>query len=205
VRKVTTFYIVRHGETVWNKEQRLQGWLDSPLSEMGILHAQKLAEHLIDIPFTVAYCSTSERARETARYLTAGRELAMHYEDDLREIFLGNWQGKTVEDIMATNRFDYELYTNYPAQFVATHTESFGAVTERAMYTLKNIAKIYPHEHILIVSHAVTIKCIINAILGRGIDQLWSAPYIEGTSVTIIDRLEESWHIEEIGSTQHLQ
>jgi len=205
VRKVTTFFIVRHGETVWNKEQRLQGWLDSPLSEMGILHAQKLAEHLIDIPFTVAYCSTSERARETARYLTAGRELAMHYEDDLREIFLGNWQGKTVEDIMATNRFDYELYTNYPAQFVATHTESFGAVTERAMYTLKNIAKIYPHEHILIVSHAVTIKCIINAILGRGIDQLWSAPYIEGTSVTIIDRLEESWHIEEIGSTQHLQ
>lgn len=205
MRKVTTFYIVRHGETVWNKEQRLQGWLDSPLSEMGILHAQKLAEHLIDIPFTVAYSSTSERARETARYLTAGRELAMHYEDDLREIFLGNWQGKTVEDIMATNRFDYELYTNYPAQFVATHTESFGAVTERAMYTLKNIAKIYPHEHILIVSHAVTIKCIINAILGRGIDQLWSAPYIEGTSVTIIDRLEESWHIEEIGSTQHLQ
>ncbi|MFJ7646766.1 histidine phosphatase family protein [Lysinibacillus sp. NPDC097279] len=202
---MTTFYLVRHGETVWNKEQRLQGWLDSPLSEMGILHAQKLAKHLIDIPFTVAYSSTSERARETARYLTAGRELAMHYEDDLREIFLGNWQGKTVEDIMATNRFDYELYTNYPAQFVATHTESFGAVTERAMYTLKNIAKIYPHEHILIVSHAVTIKCIINAILGRGIDQLWSAPYIEGTSVTIIDRLEESWHIEEIGSTQHLQ
>lgn len=205
MRKVTTFYLVRHGETVWNKEHRLQGWLDSPLSEMGILHAQKLAEQLKDIPFAVAYSSTSDRAKETARYLTAGRTLAIHYEDDLREIFLGNWQGQTIEDIMETNRFDYELYKNYPAQFVATHTESFGAVTERAMYTLKNIAKIYPHEHILIVSHAVTIKCIINAILGRGIDQLWSAPYIEGTSVTIVDRLEESWHIKVIGSTQHLQ
>lgn len=202
---MTTFYLVRHGETVWNKEHRLQGWLDSPLSEMGILHAQKLAEQLKDIPFAVAYSSTSDRAKETAGYLTAGRTLAIHYEDDLREIFLGNWQGQTIEDIMETNRFDYELYKNYPAQFVATHTESFGAVTERAMYTLKNIAKIYPHEHILIVSHAVTIKCIINAILGRGIDQLWSAPYIEGTSVTIVDRLEESWHIKVIGSTQHLQ
>lgn len=205
MRKVTTFYLVRHGETVWNKEHRLQGWLDSPLSEMGILHAQKLAEQLKDIPFAVAYSSTSDRAKETARYLAAGRTFAIHYEDDLREIFLGNWQGQTVEDILETNRFDYELYTNYPAQFVATHTESFGAVTERAMYTLKNIAKIYPHEHILVVSHAVTIKCIINAILGRGIDQLWSAPYIEGTSVTIVDRLEESWHMKVIGSTQHLQ
>lgn len=202
---MTTFYLVRHGETVWNKEHRLQGWLDSPLSEMGILHAQKLAEQLKDIPFAVAYSSTSDRAKETARYLAAGRTFAIHYEDDLREIFLGNWQGQTVEDILETNRFDYELYTNYPAQFVATHTESFGAVTERAMYTLKNIAKIYPHEHILVVSHAVTIKCIINAILGRGIDQLWSAPYIEGTSVTIVDRLEESWHMKVIGSTQHLQ
>lgn len=205
MRKVTTFYLVRHGETVWNKEHRLQGWLDSPLSENGILHAQKLGEQLKNIPFTAAYSSTSGRAKETLHYLTAGRKLAIHYEDDLREIFLGNWQGKTVEDIMAINHFDYELYTNYPAQFVATHTESFGEVTERAMYTLKNIAQRYPHEHILIVSHGVTIKCIINAILEHGIDQLWTAPYIEGTSVTIVERIEESWHVKVIGSTQHLQ
>ncbi|MFJ7666327.1 histidine phosphatase family protein [Lysinibacillus sp. NPDC097195] len=201
---MTTFYLVRHGETVWNKEQRLQGWLDSPLSENGILHARKLAEQLKTIPFTVAYSSSSGRAQETLRYLTAGRQLAMHYEDDLREIYLGEWQGKTVEEIVATNRLDYELYTDYPAQFIATHTESFGAVTERAMYTLKNIAQMYPHEHVLIVSHAVTIKCILNAILGRGIDQLWTAPFIHGTSVTIIERLDENWHVKEIGSTPHL-
>lgn len=69
--------------------------------------------------------------------LTANRQLPIVYEDDLREIYLGEWQGHTIEEIMATNKLDYELYTNYPAQFVATHTESFGAVTERAMFTLK--------------------------------------------------------------------
>lgn len=202
---MTIFYLVRHGETVWNKEHRLQGWLDSPLSEKGVLHAEKLAEYLKTIPFTAAYSSSSGRAQETMRYLTAGRQLALHDEDDLREINLGDWQGKTVEEILAKNRLDYELYTNYPAQFIASHTESFGAVTERAMYTLKNIAQIYPHDHVLIVSHAVTIKCILNAILGRGIDQLWTEPFIEGTSVTIIERLDESWHVKEIGSTPHLQ
>ena len=46
VRKLTTFYLIRHGETIWNKEHRLQGWLDSPLSEDGILHAEKLRDHL---------------------------------------------------------------------------------------------------------------------------------------------------------------
>lgn len=70
--------------------------------------------------------------------LMANRKLPIAYEDDLREIFLGKWQGQTIDDILATHKLDYELYTNYPAQFVASHTESFGAVTERAMFTLKN-------------------------------------------------------------------
>ncbi|QDQ02694.1 histidine phosphatase family protein [Lysinibacillus fusiformis] len=202
---MTTFFLVRHGETVWNKEQRLQGWLDSPLSEQGIQHAKKLGQQLKDIQFAAAYSSSSGRAKETLQFLLADRALPCYFEDDLREIFLGKWQGKTIEDILVTNRFDYELYTDYPAQFIATHTESFGAVTERAMYTLKNIAEKYPHENILIVSHGVTIKCIINVILERGINQLWSAPIIEGTSVTIVERLNQQWVIKDIGSTKHLR
>ncbi|MGE7090613.1 histidine phosphatase family protein [Lysinibacillus sp. NPDC048646] len=202
---MTTFFLVRHGETVWNKEQRLQGWLDSPLSEQGIQHAKKLGEQLKDIQFAAAYSSSSGRAKETLQFLITNRELDRYFEDDLREIFLGKWQGKTIEDILVTNRFDYELYTDYPAQFIATHTESFGAVTERAMYTLKNIAEKYPHDNILIVSHGVTIKCIINVILERGMNQLWSAPIIEGTSVTIIERLDRQWVVKDIGSTKHLR
>ncbi|MGN4127910.1 histidine phosphatase family protein [Lysinibacillus sphaericus] len=202
---MTTFFLVRHGETEWNQEHRLQGWLDSPLSEKGILHAKKLGEQLKDIQFVAAYSSSSGRAKETLSYLIADRALPCYFEDDLREIFLGNWQGKTIEDILLTYRFDYELYTDYPAQFIATHTESFGAVTERAMYTLKNIAEKYPYENVLIVSHGVTIKCIINAILERSIHQLWATPIIEGTSVTIIERLDEQWMVKDIGNTKHFE
>lgn len=133
---MTTFYLVRHGETQWNQEQRLQGWLDSPLTDNGREAAAKLQQQLQLIPFVAAYCSSSGRAKETMDILTAHRQLPVYYEDNLREIFLGNWQGKRIEDILMTNGLDYELYTKYPAQFMATHTESFGAVTERAMYTL---------------------------------------------------------------------
>ncbi|MFJ7732958.1 histidine phosphatase family protein [Lysinibacillus sp. NPDC097231] len=202
---MTTFYLVRHGKTMWNKEHRMQGWLDSPLSEEGILQAEKLREHLKDFSFAAAFCSSSGRAKETMHILVGDRQLPIHYEDDLREIFLGEWQGKTVEDIMATNRFDYEIYKNYPAQYVATHTESFGAVTERAMFTLKKIAQQYHDDNVLIVSHSVTIKCILNAILGQSIAQIWAPPFIDGTSVTIIERVEQQWHVKEIGNIHHLQ
>lgn len=202
---MTIFYLVRHGETVWNKEHRLQGWLDSPLSGDGILHAKKLGEHLKDIPFAAAYSSSSGRAKETLLHLIVDRDIPVHYEDDLREIHLGNWQGQTIEAIKAYDHFSYELYSHYPAQFIATHTESFGAVTERGMFTLKNIAKKYPNEAVLIVSHGVTIKCILNAILGRDIDQLWAEPSIEDTSVTIIEQQGQSWRVKDIGNTCHLQ
>ena len=104
----------------------------------------------------------------------------------------------------SNDRYEYEVYTDYPAQFIATHTESFGAVTERAMYVLKSIANQYPDDTILIVSHGVTIKCIVNAILGRSIGQLWAPPTIEDTSVTIVDVVDEQWQVKEIGSTLHL-
>ncbi|MFJ6208678.1 histidine phosphatase family protein [Lysinibacillus sp. NPDC092081] len=205
MRKLTTFYLVRHGETMWNKEHRLQGWLDSPLSENGILHAEKLRDHLENFSFTAAFSSSSGRAKETLHILLGDRQLPINYEDNLREIFLGDWQGQTVENIMTTHRLDYELYTDYPGQFVATHTESFGTVTERAMFTLKKIAEKYPKNNILIVSHAITIKCIINAILGRSINQLWAEPFINGTSVTIIEQVGSQWHVKDIGNIQHLQ
>ncbi|MGA3599315.1 histidine phosphatase family protein [Lysinibacillus agricola] len=202
---MTTFYLVRHGETMWNKEHRLQGWLDSPLSENGISNAKKLQEHLGGIEFAAAFSSSSGRAKETLQILVGDRQLPIYHADDLREIFLGDWQGKTVEDIIKTQRLDYELYTDYPAQFIATHTESFGAVTERAMYMLKEIADKFPEENVLIVSHAVTIKCVVNAILGRSINQLWSEPFIHGTSVTIIERSEHQLLVKDIGNIQHLQ
>ncbi|WP_285399057.1 histidine phosphatase family protein [Lysinibacillus sp. fls2-241-R2A-57] len=202
---MTTFYLVRHGETMWNKEHRLQGWLDSPLSENGVLHAEKLHEHLGEFSFAAAFSSTSGRAKETLDILVGDRQIPIYYADELREIFLGDWQGKTVEDIVRTNRLDYELYTDYPAQFTATHTESFGAVTERAMFTLKKIAEKFPEDNVLIVSHAVTIKCTVNAILGRSINQLWAEPFIHGTSVTIIERSEQQWLVKDIGNIQHLK
>ncbi|MEK5231852.1 histidine phosphatase family protein [Lysinibacillus sp. FSL K6-0232] len=202
---MTTFYLVRHGETVWNQEQRLQGWLDSPLTAAGKEAAQKLQQQLQSIPFVAGYSSSSGRAKETMAILTATRQLPIYYEEQLREIYLGDWQGQRIEDIMTTDRLNYERYTHDPAQFIATHTESFSAVTARAMSVLEKIAKRHRNQPVLLVSHAVTIKCIVNAILQRDICELWAAPFIHGTSVTVIAYKDQQWLVKEIGNIQHLQ
>ncbi|GLC88866.1 histidine phosphatase family protein [Lysinibacillus piscis] len=201
---MTTFYMVRHGETIWNQMQRLQGWLDSPLTATGIAQAEKLCEALRDVPFTAAYSSSSGRAMETMRIVLGQRSLSIVEEDGLREIFLGNWQGETVEDIIAVDELSYSNYLYAPEKFQPTHTESFEAVTERALQVLLAVAEREPNGTILIVSHAVTIKCLLNAVLGRELASLWAEPFIHGTSVTTIERVEQQWLVKEIGNITHL-
>ena len=59
---MTHFYIIRHGETVFNRKGRIQGWCDSPLTDLGVSQAKQLGKELKNVPFDVCFCSTSERA-----------------------------------------------------------------------------------------------------------------------------------------------
>ena len=97
--KTVTFYYVRHGETLFNIEKRMQGWSDSGLTENGILQAEVTGKHLREINFQSAYVSTSERARDTAEILLKGRNIPVRYDRRLREVFFGTMEGKRYEPI----------------------------------------------------------------------------------------------------------
>lgn len=96
-QKTVTFYYVRHGETVFNTEKRMQGWSDSPLTEDGIWQAEKTGRYLSNKEFSTAYVSTSERARDTADILLAGKNIPVHYDRRLREVFFGTMEGSRYE------------------------------------------------------------------------------------------------------------
>ncbi len=96
-KKSVTFYYVRHGQTVFNVQKRMQGWSDAPLTEKGINDARRAAERLKDIPLTKAYCSTSERARDTAEIILSSHGIKAVGRRELREIFFGKWEGAHYE------------------------------------------------------------------------------------------------------------
>lgn len=97
--KEVTFYYVRHGETRFNKEQRVQGRCDSPLTELGRQQAKETGIKLKDVPFQKVYCSYAERARDTASIILEGRDIPIVWEKRIREMFFGDYEGCNEQEL----------------------------------------------------------------------------------------------------------
>ena len=147
---MTTLLLVRHGETDWNAEGRLQGHTDRPLSYFGRRQAQQLAEELDGEELEAIYSSDLARARETAEIV--GRKLGLPtvLDPDLREKDWGTWEGLT-----AVERDRVE--------FVGESTE---AHQERILRALQRIAERHPGGRVLVVTHGGSMRRVQTAALG---------------------------------------
>ena len=95
--KKVTFYYVRHGETLFNVLNRMQGWCDSPLTEKGIGNAKDAREVLKNVPLKAAYVSTSERCRDTCAIIVEGRNIPVYERKGLKEVNFGTWEAVEVD------------------------------------------------------------------------------------------------------------
>ncbi|MFS8630124.1 MAG: histidine phosphatase family protein [Bacillales bacterium] len=180
-------YFVRHGETEWNVENRLQGRLDSPLTERGIKEARLLAERLAQLPFKAAVSSPSTRAVETAKILIGMRGIPLYTDERLMEIDLGDWQGKTKAEIRAADPWNYECYYHYPHLYAREGSERFLDVKKRVEGLLADLERRFSSGNLLVVSHGMVIKVVQQLICkGLPVARLWDPPWIEGTSVTVV-------------------
>jgi probable phosphoglycerate mutase len=147
---MTTLLLVRHGETDWNADGRLQGHTDRPLSEFGRRQARQLAEELADEELDAIYASDLSRARETAQVVGARLGLAAVLDPDLREKDWGTWEGLT-----AVEREQVELAG-----------ESTEAHKDRVLGALKRIAERHPGGRVLVVTHGGSMRRVQTAALG---------------------------------------
>lgn len=99
--KKVTFYYVRHGETLFNVQNRMQGWCDSPLTEKGIGNAREAKKCLAEVPLKAAYTSTSERCRDTCAIIVEGRGVPVYESKGLKEVNFGTWEGVEVAPHLA--------------------------------------------------------------------------------------------------------
>ena len=177
--------LYRHGETVWNKEGRLQGWLDSPLTEYGKLQAKKQAEQV-----ELVFSSDLGRAMETAKLMFPKAKLLT--DKRLREIYLGDWQGKDIS--VLTEQSDYNCYMKRPSEFVAQTQESFQAVTQR-MQEFFDYLLTREETNIAVVSHGVAIACLVATIEERPLDSLWQDGLLQGGSCVTLVYQQNKWQI----------
>lgn len=200
-------YIVRHGETMWNKEGKMQGQLDSKLSEKGIEQAKKLSEKLKDINFEKVYSSVSSRAVETARILVGEREYKIEKSELIKEINMGIWQGMAKKEVL--EKYGDNNYRFWNAPHIYDHIinkgESFEELKKRAVRFIEEIVEKHNNGNILLVSHGVTIKAILSSIEKKTIEEFWDGQFILNTSLSLITHNKDTgYKIEKTSDISHL-
>jgi uncharacterized phosphatase len=155
-----TYAFIRHGQTDWNKEDRLQGSSDIPLNDTGRAQAVEAADVLRDVAWTAVVSSPLSRARETAEIIA--RELGVPLGGtyaDLIERDYGPLEGANSSDIQAEHP-DRE----YPG------AESLDSVVERGRAGLARVAEDYGDADVVIVCHGTIIRYTLAALAGRSLD-----------------------------------
>ena len=137
-------YLMRHGETLFNVEHRIQGWCDSPLTEIGIQQALAAKAKLKEVSFDHAYCSTSERASDTLELIT---DLPYTRLKGLKEMYYGLLEGES-ERLNCKTPKECETY------YLPFHGESSNTVRDRMVETLTSIMEKEDHHTVLAVSHS---------------------------------------------------
>jgi broad specificity phosphatase PhoE len=151
---VTTLLFVRHGETDWNAEGRLQGQTDRPLSDYGRRQAQQLAGGLESEEIEAIYSSDLARARETAEIVGERLGLTVELDPDLREKDWGTWEGLTA---LERDR----------VEFVGESTEEH---QERMLRALRRISERHPGERrVLVVTHGGSMRRVQTAAMGMAL------------------------------------
>lgn len=180
-------YITRHGETEWNTLKKMQGWQNSNLTERGIENAIKLGDRLKDVDFSQIYSSPLGRALDTANYVKGGRVIEIETHEGLREMGFGLWEGIGNDQVIELYKEQHYNYWNKPHLYESNGGESFDELFKRVKETLNHIIKNATGDNILIVSHGITIKVIYAIIKEYKLKNFWDLPYIDGTSLSILE------------------
>lgn len=200
----TEIYLVRHGQTEWNLQKRYQGSGDSPLTELGIKQAKALSKKLNGIHFDAICCSPAGRAHTTAQIINADRNLEIAIINDFQEINVGKWEGCLYEKMKNDNPELYHGFWESPDLFILAYGETFSDVAERVHTAFLKIIEENTGKRILIVSHAVTLKSLLNKINGVPLNRFWENKLYQ-TSLSIIEANNNEFTIVKYGDFSHLE
>jgi broad specificity phosphatase PhoE len=173
---VGTIYLIRHGETDWNREERLQGITDVPLNRAGIAQGGCLAGRLRR--FGVRYILTSplRRAHHTAMILHRAGGWPVIVHDELREIDHGVWTRMTLGEIGQRFPLGLAWWHSNPEKLRIENAESLGRAYLRASRFLLQAIGMVSRGDVVVVSHGVIIALMVCAALGSPSARVWDFP-----------------------------
>ena len=165
-RPPTRLLIVRHGQTVTNREGRFCGHSETDLTELGRKQAAALGVRLAALPIDAVYTSDFSRAIGTAAIALEGRGLVPAMDPQLRELCYGEWELERERDVARRYPEQHRLMRAEDPAWQPPGGETTGMVRARTFAAMRRIAKAHAHQTVLIVSHGTAINCMLAEALG---------------------------------------
>ena len=185
---MSRWLLVRHGETEWNAEGRIQGGSPTTLSEEGVRQSQLLAARLADTPLAAIYSSDNPRASQTAEILAAPHSALIQLKTELRERSFGRWEGLFYAEIRDS---EPELYARWQSGAVDFHPPG-GESIEDVMVRVLGLASALKADHpndgaLLIVGHGSCLRSLAVGALGLPTSTRRGLALLDNASLSVLE------------------
>jgi len=208
---MTRFILVRHGQTVWNREERFRGRADVSLDEIGRRQAEATGRRIAAgwRPAAI-YCSPMIRARQTAEAIAGAlgasplARLAVQTHSRLSDIDFGALQGLTVEEARAGWPAVVDSWLTAPQTTLFPGGESLSELRSRATAMLAELAERHDGQELVLVGHTVVNRVILLAVMGLGLDRFWRLTQ-DTCAINVFDSDQGGYTVVSVNDTCHLR
>lgn len=202
---MTTFLVVRHGESDANCEGFFAGQFDVNLREKGVFQAEKTAYFIAEkYKPDIVYASDLKRAYKTGEIIAEVSDVDIISDKALREINAGKWQGEKFDTLVAEYGDAYSLWLNDIGNCRCDGGESVKELGERVLKAMTHIAEDNDGKIVVIATHATPIRAMQCLLDGYSIEYMKNIPWVSNASVTEITYDNGKWKIVNVGMDEHL-
>ena len=199
----TKVILVRHGETDWNAEGRIQGHLPVPLNERGLAQAEAVATQLAPLDFSALYSSDLVRARQTAEAIARCKGMSIRSDERLREWDLGILSGLTRSAAGKLRAEAYGIFLNHLVDEPIPEGESMRARYRRVISAVQDIASVHQGETVVVVSHGGPLGDCYRRAAGAPLESRVKIDLFNA-GINVIRVTGKEWIVEDWGSVDHL-
>jgi broad specificity phosphatase PhoE len=184
----TRLFLVRHGETMANREYRYIGTRDDLLNTSGQTQAIQLAEALSVLPIAAVYSSPLQRTLNTALPIAARHSLDVQRVDDLRECDFGTWEGLSRAEVIERSPEDSQRLREWEqnTSIAPPEGESFETLQQRVAAAVERLALEHPDQAIVLVSHVGPIKVLLSTALGAPLSSAFHI-FLDPATISVVD------------------
>jgi len=199
----TRFCFVRHGETDWNAEQRMQGHKDLPLNADGLAQAEVAGQHFQGQPVAALYSSDLLRARQTAQPIASALECPIALLPELRERNYGRCEGLIRSQVVDLYPDDARALRERQPDYVLAGGESLRQHQQRVLDCVTRLAAAHAGQTVVVVTHGGVLDLIYRRATGMALNAPRDFP-IPNTGINWLTLCGEQWSIERWADTSHL-